>query len=235
MNLPEFSAYAPARLLRARCAAREQVFLDIEPPAAFAPAHTRPGQFCRIRVGDAEGIFSMLSRPGAAPRFLVRVGNPNRRGVADALAERDDGAPIEMTLPAGDGFGLERVRGKDVHFVATGTGVAPICAAIETLLSERDAFGHISLDHGLRSEAHLAIPEDIARWRAAGVEVRIAYSRIDDDGTLSGTTVQESLRANVASLAGAAIVAVGQIEMLVSLRELVAELGGDPGALLTNT
>lgn len=233
MRLPEFSAYEPARLIRARPAAAEQAFLRIEPPAGFLEAHTWPGQFCQIRLNDASGIFALLSSPGEAPCFLVRIGGPEG-SAADALAALDDGSPVEVSQPAGDGFGLERARGRDVRFVATGTGVAPVCAAIDHVLRERDAYGEISLDYGVKSAAHVAIGPSIERWRDAGVDVRIAYSRIDETGGLVGSSVQDSLRAAVRDLAGAAIVCAGQQEMLASLREIVAELGGDPDGLLTN-
>ncbi len=234
MNLPELSRLAPARLLDTRPAAEEQAFLEVEPPPGFVAAHQRPGQFCKIRVGAHEGIFAMLSPPGERPRFLVRVGNPEGGEAADALAALPSGSPIQMSLPAGRGFALERARGKDVRFVATGTGVAPVCAAIERVLAERAAYGAISLDHGLRSTRHLAIGESIARWRAEGIVTRIAYSSLGADGRVVGSTVQDTLRGACPDLAGAAIVAVGQSAMLASLRALVRELGGDPADVLTN-
>ncbi len=234
MSFPELSRFAPARLLDARPAAEEQAFLDVEPSAGFLAAHTAAGQFCKIRVGDAEGIFAMMSRPGERPRFLVRVGNPEGGEAADALAAMAPGTAIEMSLPAGPGFGLERARGLDVRFVATGTGVAPICAAVEEVLADRAAYGAISLDHGLKSPRHLAIGPEIERWRRLGVEVRIAYSQIDEAGRLTGSTVQDSLRAACPDLSGAAVVAVGQTAMLVSLRAVVEGQRGDPEAILTN-
>lgn len=234
MNLPELSRFAAARLLDARPAAEEQALLDIEPPEGFVGAHRRPGQFCKIRVGEAEGIFAMMSGPGELPRFLVRVGNPDGGEAADALATMAPGTAIEMSLPAGPGFGLERARGKDVRFVATGTGVAPVVAAIEHVLADRDAYGAISLDLGLKSPKHMAIATWIERWRRLGVEVRVAYSRVDEEGRLEGTTVQESLRSAHPDLAGAAIVAVGQGAMLATLRAVVEAAGGDPDAILTN-
>ncbi len=242
MNLPVFSEHAPATLLRARPAAAEQAFLEVRPRAGFAERHERAGQFCKIRVGAVEGIFAMYSAPpfaerGGDPtlaRFLVRTGNPDGGEAADALAALPDGAPIEMTLPAGAGFDLERARGRSVYFVATGTAIAPVRAALEVALADRSAYGALSLDHGVRSEAHLAVAAEIARWRASGVDVRVHLSAPGSNGTLRGVTVQGALRERAPQLAGAAVVAVGQPEMLESLLAEVVRLGGDPALFLTN-
>jgi len=235
MRLPEFSAYRPALLRHAEVAASEQAWLAVEPPPGFAAAHLHAGQFCKMRVAGREGIFAMYSAPGEAEaRFLVRVGNPVGGEAADALAELPDATPIEMTMPAGDGFDLGAARGLDVRFVATGTAVAPVRAALESVLAERGAFGALSLDLGLRSEGHLAIGAELTRWQAEGVEVRLCYSHLDPAGALVGTTVQGSLEAHVPDLTGGCVVAVGQPEMLRELSAVVLRLGGEGTKLLTN-
>lgn len=235
MRLPEFSAYRPAVLRRAWAAAAEQAWLLVEPPEGFLDAHSAPGQFCKMRVAEHEGIFAMYSSPtDREARFLVRVGNPDGGEAADALAALGDDTPVEMTLPAGDGFDLEVARGLDVRFVATGTGVAPVRAAIETVLAERDAYGELSLEYGLRTEAHLAIDDEIDRWRRLGLDVRLCYSRLDEDGVLIGATVQSSLRERAPDMRRACMVAVGQPAMLAELLSVMGELGGDAKRVLTN-
>lgn len=235
MKLPSFSPYAPATLLRARPAAAEQAFIDVLPPEGFAEDYRRPGQFCRIRVQDQEGIFAMFSAPAEpGARFLVRVGNPEGGEAADGMASLPDGAAIEMTLPAGAGFGLERARGRDLFFVATGTGIAPVRAAIEAVLPERTAFGAITLDHGVRSLAHLAIGRDIERWRGAGIDVHVHVSAPGPEGEVRGVTVQSALRARSPDLRDAAVVAVGQSSMLRALKDDVVALGGAAELFLTN-
>ena len=235
MNLPEFSDFGRARVIEARPLAAEQALITVEPRADFAEAHLRPGQFCKMRIAGDEGIFAMFTAPGETPlRFLVRVGNPFGGEAADRLAELEAGAEIEITLPAGTGFALERARGRDVYFVATGTGVAPVRAAVEHILRERDAYGRLALDHGVRSEAHLAIGDDIARWREAGVDVRVCYSDLDADGVLHGETVQEALHARRPDFRRAAVVAVGQPAMLEGLLQEIVGLGGDPQLFLKN-
>ncbi len=235
MKIPVFSDYAPATLIRSRPAALEQSFIDIDPPSTFGDAYERAGQFCKIRVQGDEGIFAMFSAPREqGARFLVRIGNPVGGEAADRLAALPEGAPIEMTLPAGEGFALPRARGRDVYFIATGTGIAPVRAAIETVLREREHYGALSLDHGLRSDAHLAIGDDIARWRSLGVDVRIHLSNPDADGSVHGITVQSALRMRAPNLRGAAVVAVGQPEMLEHLRAEAIGLGADPELFLVN-
>jgi NAD(P)H-flavin reductase len=234
MRIPDFSSYAPATLLAVREAAAEQAFLDIEPPPFFVDAYARPGQFCKIRVENDEGIFAMFSAPSeTGARFLIRIGNPIGGEAADRLVAMADGSPIEMTLPAGDGFPLDAARGRNVFFVATGTGIAPVRAAIEMILRDRASYGFLSLDHGVRSAGHLAIASDIERWRRLGVHVHVHFSHPTDDG-VRGVTVQAALRDRRPDLHNAAIVAVGQPEMLEGLLEEVVALGGDPELFLKN-
>jgi NAD(P)H-flavin reductase len=235
MKLPEFSAYEPAVLRSARPAAEEQAWIELSPPPGFAESHTRAGQFCRIRAEGHEGIFAMCTAPGEpGARFLVRVGTPEGGEAADALARLDDGAPVEMSLPAGQGFALERARGLDLLFVATGTGVAPVRAAIESVLQDRASFGHLSFEHGVRSSAHLAIADDLARWRAAGVDVHVRLSSPSPAGDLRGVTVQDAILATRPSLARTAVIAVGQPEMLAALEAAFLGRGGARERFLTN-
>lgn len=235
MQLPEFTDYAPARLLAVRPAAEGQAWLEIEPPPGFLERYVHPGQFCKMRVGDADGIFAMFSAPGERPvRFLVRTDGPSEGDAAGRLAALPPGSSIEMSQPAGRGFDLERARGRDLYFVATGTGVAPVRAALEHVLAHRADYGTLALDHGVRTEAHLAIREDLERWREAGIEVDVCYSHLDAEGALCGRTVQEALRERTDDLSRAAVIAVGQPEMLESLLEEVVALGGDAQLFLRN-
>ncbi len=240
MGLPSFSAYGPARLLARTPVASEQLVLELGEREGALEAYTLAGQFCRVRVAladgtSAEGIFAIASAPGeGALRFLVRTPNPEGGEAADRLAEIPVGSAIEMTLPAGDGFALERARGRDVDVVATGTAIAPARAAIYAMLGERARYGRITLDHGLRSEAHVAIESDVARWRELGIEVHLHYSHVDDAGQLIGALAHHALLAREKNVASAAIVAVGQSRMVAELRDAMAKLGGDASLVLHN-
>lgn len=240
MPLPTFSPYSPTTLIERVPVATDQMTLEVEAPEGALDRFRCPGQFCRIRVttdqGDAhEGIFAMLSAPGeGALRFLIRTPNPEGGEAADQLAQLPIGTPLEITLPAGEGFAIDRARGRDLHFVATGTAIAPVRSAIEFVLARRSDFGALALHHGLRSPEHLAIARDVERWRAAGLDIHLHYSMPQLDGTLLGVRVQDAAIEQVGDFARAAFVAVGQSAMVSELREMVATRGGDPALVLHN-
>lgn len=240
MPLPEFSPYAPSTLRSREPVATDQMVIALDAPPGALDLHTRPGQFCRVRVttdgGEAhEGIFAMLSAPHErALRFLIRTPNVEGGEAADLLAAMPVGSAVEITMPAGDGFALERARGRDLSFVATGTAIAPVRAAIESVLRERDAWGALSLDHGLRSPEHLAVPGEVERWRERGVDVRLHYSVPQPDGTLLGVRAQDAALEHARDIRNAAFVAVGQSAMVKELRGMVAARGGDPSLVLHN-
>lgn len=240
MPLPEFSPYLSSTLVARVPVATDQMTLDVAAPEGALERFQRPGQFCRIRVaadsGAAhEGIFAMLSAPGErALRFLIRTPNPEGGEAADRLAVLELGSALEITLPAGDGFPLDRARGRDLYFVATGTAIAPVRSAMEFVLSRRDDFGVLTLDHGLRSPEHLAIASEVERWRGAGVEIALHYSEPQLDGTLIGVRVQDALIERVRDFGRAAFIACGQSAMVKELREMIAARGGDPTLVLHN-
>lgn len=244
MPLPIFSAYAPTVLVARRSVAADQSEIEVRPPDGALAAFRRAGQFCRIRVTTAQGaardgIFALISSPGDGTlRFLVRApspdGGPEGGEAADRLVAMPVPSPIEITMPAGDGFALERAIGRDVYFVATGTAIAPVRAAVEQVLRDRDRYGALSVDHGLRSPEHLAIAEDIARWRSMGVEVRLHYSEPTNAGAPRGVRVQQAVFEHVRDVRRAAFVAAGQSAMLRELRARVVEHGGDPELVLHN-
>ncbi|WP_236604809.1 hypothetical protein [Sandaracinus amylolyticus] len=214
--------------------------LELDAPEGALERFEHAGQFCRVRVATEggpphEGIFAMLSAPHErALRFLIRTPNPEGGEAADRLAAMPVGSPLEITMPAGEGFALKRAMGRDLYFVATGTAIAPVRSALESVLRERDRWGAISLDHGLRSAAHLAVPEDVERWRDHGVDVRLHYSFPRSDGTLSGVRAQDVVLERVRDFGRAAFIAVGQSAMVKELRAMVAERGGDPTLVLHN-
>ena len=227
---------ARARLVGREPAAAGQVRVTLEVEEAFRKAHARAGQFVELfPETDAHGYFALLNAPGgnAGAVLLVRT-DPESGGEAAARLMRSAlGAELPIRGPLGAGFALERAEAKRVRVVATGTAIAPARAAIVAL----GARGLLvcSLDYGVRSEAHVALPEDLARFRRAGIEVAIHVSMPGPDGP-HGVLVQDALAARwtEASTREEVVVVVGQPELARDVRERWLARGGDPLDVLTN-
>jgi ferredoxin-NADP reductase len=130
----------------------------------------RPGQFVTLAVGkDADGrdlrrSYSLASLPGqSAIRLLLRL-VPGGVGSAffDALKPGDE---VLMTGPHGF-FVLDDHHPGDVIIGATGTGIAPILPMMAELARREDG-RHREVFWGVRHEADLFIPEEVAAACAA--------------------------------------------------------------------
>lgn len=217
-------------------------------PSEVADAHRRPGQFAKLRVSDAggrshEGIFAMANAPNercgefAAFRFLLRTNNPEGGEAAQRLATMPIGAPLEISEPAGPGFDLTRAHGRCLCFVATGTAIAPVRAGVESLLASDIAPKAISLDHGLRSRAHLAFGSDLERYARAGISVHVHFSEPGPDGVVRGTLAHRALLGRLEAeqrMRDALVIAVGQSAMIAELRAEFVARGGLADDVVSN-
>ncbi len=261
MPLPTFSALVPAYLARRTEIAADQISLALAVHPGLRAAHVRPGQFVKVAVRAAagtehEGLFAMENAPredtvedggvddeghAVGPvstlRFLLRTNNPEGGEAAAALAVMRIGAPLLVSEPAGVGFDLARSRGRHLAFVATGTAMAPVRAAIEHALMEPPGATSLSLDLGLRSPAHLAHARDLERYRATAIDVHLHYSEPLDDGSVVGPMAHEALLARLLEtdrVKDVFVVAVGQPAMVKDLRARLVALGADPADVVSN-
>lgn len=227
---------ARARLVGREPAAAGQVRISLELDDAFRAAHVRAGQFVELfPETDAQGYFALLNAPGerAGASLLVRT-DADTGGEAAALLMRSGlGTQLPIRGPLGAGFALERAESKAVRVVATGTAIAPARAAIVALGARGLAVR--SLDYGVRSEAHVALRDDLASFAEAGIEVAIHLS-MPGPGGPRGAFAQDALAARWTETAtrDEVVVAVGQPELARDVRERWIARGGDPLDVLTN-
>ncbi len=165
-------------------------------------------------------------------RFLLRTNNPEGGEAAARLATAQQGAKVEVSDPAGQGFGLDRAEKRALHFVATGTAIAPIRAGIEEALIAVNPTS-ISLDFGLRSAEHQPLEGDLKRYQSGRVAVHLHYSSVDAKGVIQGTQAHLALLQRLVDT-NALIVAVGQPAMVKDLRERFVLRGGKPEDVVSN-
>jgi NAD(P)H-flavin reductase len=126
----------------------------------------------------------------------------------------------------GRGFPVDDYEGKDLLFVAAGTAIAPVRAAISHAVARRGSFGKITLVHGVRRPADFAVDDDLDRWREAGVDVRLTVTQPGEDGWEGAVgRVQALLETAVRDSLDTVAFVVGSDEMMQQTTELLAAMG----------
>jgi ferredoxin-NADP reductase len=239
--LPVFSAFHASALTERSSETIDHVVFAVRTTDAMRADFTRPGQFVKMRVRaedgvEHEGIFALATAPFESRfAFLARTNNPAGGEAADRIARMPMSAPLEITMPAGDGFALEHAHGRDLALVAVGTAIAPVRSVLETILRDRASYRAISLDYGLRSPTHLPFARDVDRWRESGVQVSLHVGHVRDDASYAGVRAQDALFERVgAAIAETVVLAVGHDALVREVRSRHAAAGGDPALVLHN-
>jgi NAD(P)H-flavin reductase len=192
-----------------------------------------PGQVAVLSVkGEDPAYFAFASAPEDEEiEFLVKRGN----GASDAIFAMKEGDRLELIEVVGHGFALDEQMGKDLVFVAMGTGVAPLRSALRHALKHKDDYGKLVVLYGARTPAYFCYADETEAWEAAGVELRQVVSR-PDGHDWSGTTgyVQSLLDHIVPELKSPVALICGSREMIDQTRDRLLQMGFAPDDILTN-
>jgi sulfhydrogenase subunit gamma (sulfur reductase) len=193
-----------------------------------------PGQVALLEVeGAGRAYFAIASAPEDDElEFLVKRSNdpPGKR-----LFEMRPGDRVEMVEIAGHGFDLAALEGRDLVFVAMGTGVAPLRSALRSVLRRAERFGQIVVLYGVRTPDDFCYRDETDTWKAAGVELRQVISRPDGYEWAGSTGYVQSLLDHVLpSLSDPVALVCGSREMIEQTRDRLQEMGFAPESILTN-
>jgi len=124
--------------------ARETRALDALPEGAEGGpgVEFRPGQVAVLRAGlGPPAYFAIASAPEDDElEFLVRL---SEDPTARAVYSMRPGDRVGLVEIVGRGFDLAGLVGRDLVFVAMGTGVAPLRSALRSALARADRYGRI--------------------------------------------------------------------------------------------
>ena len=137
-------------------------------------------EFCDKKQGEqfdfCAGQFGLYSVFGVGEATFCIASSPTQKGyiecsvkrtgkVTNELHQCNEGDIIGFRGPYGNGFPIERMRGKNLLFVAGGIGLAPLNSLICNCLDLRDQFKDISILYGARSVVDLVYKERLDTWQ----------------------------------------------------------------------
>jgi len=151
-------------------------FLDEEIQRNF---DYKPGQFMMWNfLGSGEAPFSISSSPtrkGYLEFGIRRVGR-----VTNKIFELKVGDIIAVRGPYGNGFDMERLRGRNIILVMGGLGAVPLRSVLIYILDRRDMFGKVWVLHGSKSPDEFLFKEWFFMLKETVGDIEFYYS-VDAD------------------------------------------------------
>ena len=192
-----------------------------------------PGQVAVLRVENEEPAYFAFA--GAPDDRDLEVLVKQKVGASSVIYNMCVGDKIELIGIAGHGFNLDAVKGRDLVFVAMGTGVAPLRSALRYVLKRKAEFGQLVVLYGARTPADFCYSDETDDWSAHGVALRQVISR-PDGHEWSGPTgyVQSLLDHVLPGLSSPVALICGSREMIEQTRERLGKMGFKPHEILTN-
>jgi len=192
-----------------------------------------PGQVAIVKVPDEEPAYFALASAPEDPELEVLV--KRKIGASTRIYEMTVGARIELLEITGRGFDLEEQRGKDLVFVAMGTGVAPLRSALRHVLKRQREFGQLIVLYGARTPDDFCFRDETETWEAAGVELRQVISRPDGHDWSGPTGYVQSLLDHVLPDLNSPVALIcGSPEMMGQTRDRLQQMGFAAHEILTN-
>lgn len=124
----------------------------------------KPGQFLMLSLaGFGEAPFTFASPPARDGKVEVSV---RRAGsLTSALHRLKEKEIIGVRGPYGNTFPLEKLKNKDLLFVAGGCGIAPLRSLIQYIFKKRKDYGKIEIIYGCRTPKDRFYTQELESWR----------------------------------------------------------------------
>jgi NAD(P)H-flavin reductase len=120
----------------------------------------RCGQCAMLSVfGKGESMISISSTPLMEDYLQFSILKMGR--VTSALHEMEEGDIVGIRGPYGNGFPIDRWKGKNLIFIGGGIGLAPIWSVLQTALKKKEDYGDLMLIYGARTSKDLVFKEEL--------------------------------------------------------------------------
>lgn len=120
----------------------------------------RCGQCAMLSVfGKGESMISISSSPLVKDYLQFSILKMGR--VTTSLHEMEVGSLIGIRGPYGNGFAVEKWKGKNIIFIGGGIGLAPIWSVLQTTLLQKEDYGELTLIYGARTSKDLVFRAEL--------------------------------------------------------------------------
>ncbi len=169
----------PAHIRKIVWETEDTFTLLLEPDNGGSNFHFSPGQFNMLYAfGIGESAISISSDPSKKDNIahtIHRVGT-----VTNVLSQLEKGDVIGLRGPFGNGWPVEKAKGKDVCIVTGGIGLAPLRPVLYSIFNNRKEYGKIFLLYGARSPLDLLYRVELEKWgKMKDVTVQVIVDRCD--------------------------------------------------------
>ena len=141
----------------------------------------KPGQFLILSIpGYGEAPFTFSSMPALGGKFQVSVKKTG--ALTAALHNLKVKSIVGVRGPYGNSFPLDKLKNKNILFVAGGIGLAPLRPLIQYIFKSRKNYGKVEIVYGCRTPQDMVYKNEIESWRNnQNTEVHLTVD-IPDEG-----------------------------------------------------
>jgi sulfite reductase subunit B len=124
----------------------------------------KPGQFLMLSLaGFGEAPFTFASSPSRDNGFQVSVRKVGT--LTNALHKLKEKDIVGVRGPYGNTFPLDKIKNKDMLFVAGGCGIAPLRSLVQYVFKNRKDYGRVEIVYGCRTPKDIFYKEEIKSWQ----------------------------------------------------------------------
>ncbi len=144
-----------------------------------------PGQFMLLSIyGFGEAPFGICSSPNKTDTFELCIRSVGL--LTKALKKLSPGSIVGMRGPFGNGWPMEKLKGKNVVVVGGGIGLVPLRPVILQILENRGDYGKFQILYGSRCPEELLYKDDLYVWANRRDVEYIATVDRDDEHCWAG-------------------------------------------------
>lgn len=208
--------------------------ITVEVSKDIANGYSVPGQYVKMRKDSSQekpGFFAIASAPGKGDTFEFLI---KRTDGSAWICDAASGANIDVSTVQGNGYKYGEKFGADVTDVlllATGSGIAPLKAVIE---SQGLKSKNLKLYYGAQSPSKMAFQDRFSAWeKDCGVTVVPCMSK-SAEGMRTGYVQKCMIEDGIKAPSSTGVLFCGVNDMVKEAKALLEKEGVKPENMLTN-